>query len=381
MKRFISLRTIILAVQLALVLASGWLGYQLFAALRHDATEASKDGRVVTVDTASGAVNGSQALPQYAGQAASASPPPAAAPANNPETPPAAPVQSAQELAAPVPAASGPPVPDRPPEGVALPPAPEKGLVEDTQLGPLPKIDGDKTPAKHYARSFTPPSPPQPMIAVLVTGLGMSRQTTEPALHLPAPMALTLSPYAQYAKTWAEAARAWGHEIYLELPAEPMYFPSSDPGPQGLLTINPPAENNQRLRWVLSRFTGYAGVFLPADERLSAVKEASQPIFKFIDERGLYVVAGNSQLRASAEQQLSALSMPLIKPDVVVKEAADADTLARQLLETEERARKKNKAFLVVSASPASVAALAEWSKNLENKGYVLAPVSALARK
>ena len=57
-----------------------------------------------------------------------------------------------------------------------------------------------------------------------------------------------------------EKARQAGHEVLLQIPLEPLDYPSKDPGPHTLLTTLPPDENFKRLQWLMSRFTGYVGI-------------------------------------------------------------------------------------------------------------------------
>ena len=43
------------------------------------------------------------------------------------------------------------------------------------------------------------------------------------------------------------AARAAGHELFLEVPLEPFDYPDNDPGPETLLTGQPPRANLDKL--------------------------------------------------------------------------------------------------------------------------------------
>ena len=52
-----------------------------------------------------------------------------------------------------------------------------------------------------------------------------------------------------------------------------------------------------------------------------------------------------------------------------------------QLKILEDKATKSGSAIGVISALPISIQTLAEWSKTAEDRGFTLAPVSALMHK
>ena len=70
-----------------------------------------------------------------------------------------------------------PPVRPDPP----LPPAPDPGLVQESPLGPLPRVGADgRVPWKVYAKPFDP-GDKRPRVAIVVSGLGLSAAATESA--------------------------------------------------------------------------------------------------------------------------------------------------------------------------------------------------------
>src|SRR5262249_41642783 len=137
-------------------------------------------------------------------QAAAPTATPAPAPAPQVEAPPTPP---------PAPVIAAPPAPPPTPAPRGLAPAPDSALVEASPIGPLPKIGPDgRQPWQVYARPFNAPDN-KPLVAVLVTGLGLSSATTEAAIaKLPPEITLSFSPYAEKLGDWLTAARAAGHE-------------------------------------------------------------------------------------------------------------------------------------------------------------------------
>ena len=148
-------------------------------------------------------------------------------------------------------------------------PHPDEKLVEQSNQGPLPKIDEAGRQAwRVYAGPFNK-SDTRPRIAVVVTHLGLSPQLTQRVIsELPGQITLGFAPYARSLGDWIQQARDDGHEVLIGLPMEPSDYPRNDPGPNGLMLANSQEENIKRLNWVLSRASGYVGVLISWDRAL-----------------------------------------------------------------------------------------------------------------
>ena len=144
---------------------------------------------------------------------------------------------------------------------VVLAAAPVAGLLEPGPYGNLPRIgDNGLRPIEAYAR---PPADvgDAPRIAIIVGGLGLNEAGTNQAIDLlPGQVSLALAPYGTDLQNWAGRARQAGHEVFLQVPFEPLDFPAVDPGPHTMLVDAPVAENLDRLSWLMSQFTTYAGI-------------------------------------------------------------------------------------------------------------------------
>ena len=130
-----------------------------------------------------------------------------------------------------------------------------------------------------YAAGFDPTST-RPRVGILIAGIGMSEADSLAAIKdLPAGVTLAISPYASNIGHLLDVARMTEHEYLLSIPMEPQGYPVNDPDDRhALMTSLPPAENLDRLRWVLSRLTGYVGVTNALGqmhgERLAGVPES-----------------------------------------------------------------------------------------------------------
>jgi len=307
-----------------------------------------------------------------------------------PEVPPAPETPAAQPQAAQPPAAPEP-VPSAVPAGkagaaaapqLALVPAPAPGLVERNKLGPLPRIAPDgRAPWRVYARPFDK-SDSRPRVDIVIGNLGFSSAATEAAIQeLPGGVTLAFSPYAHGLEEYIPLARAAGHEVLLSLPMEA--DESSDTGaePRALLAAVTPAENLERLSWLLSRFTGYVGATNYMGASFSSAEEDMRPILAELKERGLLFLdsgtSGNSATARIARQ----LGLPAAETERVIDTEASRDAIDQRLQAVEEEARQKGASIAVGFPYPVTIERVAAWTATLAQKGISLAPVSAMVRQ
>ena len=254
----------------------------------------------------------------------------------------------------------------------------EAALIERGPSGPLPRIAKDgRMPWQVYARPFDRASR-KPRIAIVIAGLGQSAAQTEAAVaKLPGTVTLAFSPYAADLPSWFEKANAAGHELMVQVPMEPTDFPREDPGPASLLTTLTPAQNLERLEWVMSRATGYVGLTNFMGARFTAASDALPPILEVLKGRGLLFL----ETRTSNQSVVAASADPLGLPRAADDRNFDGDLtragIDRTLADLEQIARQNDRAIGVGSAYPVTIERIAAWATTIEGKGIVLAPVSA----
>jgi len=258
--------------------------------------------------------------------------------------------------------------------GTPLATAPLAGLTAPGPGGaPLPIIGPNgQLPAEAYARPFTANG--KPKVALVVGGLGLNAALTRKAIEtLPPEVTLSFAPYAEGLQGWIDMARANGHEVLLEAPMEPTDYPNNDPGPMTLLASSRPEETTRKLEWLLSRATGYYGLTNYLGSRFMATPAAMNGFTASLRQRGLAFVDDGSVGRASGQLRVSA--------DRVVDEDLSADAINRQLTLLEAAARSRGQALGSGFAYPVTVDEAARWAQGLSDRGFQLAPASALTRR
>ncbi len=329
-------------------------------------------------------------------------PPPAPEPAKTAEAPkgeaPAAEAKSADQQAMAAPAPPPPPMnepqapsagePLAPPSFAQLPartdlkplgPAPVGDLLKDSPDGPLPVADGTKEARTVYARPFVEPKETTAgkvvaKVAVVVVGLGVSREAAEAAIaKLPPEVGLSFSPYAGNLDTWVKKARAAGHEVLLDLPLEPANFPLHDAGPMAIMTKDSPSAAGDRLRAILGRATSYVGVSAALHSPVTSAEDWA-PLLRDIKARGLLFL-GDGLAGMKTDDVPASATVALVPDETPFRAAIDAG-FARVLA----TAQRDGSAIAYVSPRPVTFERLLAWAATLPQKGAVLAPASALVK-
>jgi polysaccharide deacetylase 2 family uncharacterized protein YibQ len=266
------------------------------------------------------------------------------------------------------------------PPSPPLPRAPYAGLTEPGPNGgvlPIVSANG-RTPAQAYARPHTP-RPGMPAIAIVIGGLGFNSAATTQAIdELPAEVTLSFVPYAQNLQSWIDRARARGHEVLLELPMEPFDPDADDTGPDTLLATASAQQNTQRLEQLLSRGAGYFGVTNYQGARFATSAQASQPIVQALHRRGLVFVSSGIGQRTALTVEAQRANLPTLAADRIIDARREADAIDDQLLNLEALALQNQSAIGAGFAYPVTMDQVSRWARDIESRGYQLAPASAV---
>ena len=265
------------------------------------------------------------------------------------------------------------------PASPPLPRAPLAGLFENGPNGPLPTVaPNGRTPAQAYARPFTPQQG-RPAIAIIIGGLGFNQNATTQAIdELPAEVTLSFVPYAQNLQSWIDRARQRGHEVMLELPMEPFDPDADDTGPQTLLASATPQQNTQRLEQLLSRGAGYFGVTNYQGARFATSAQASAPVVQALRRRGLSFISSGIGQRTALSIEAQRANLPNTAADRIIDARREADAIDDQLLNLEALALQNQSAIGAGFAYPVTMEQVGRWARDIETRGYQLAPASAV---
>ncbi|MBX2833456.1 MAG: divergent polysaccharide deacetylase family protein [Micavibrio sp.] len=258
----------------------------------------------------------------------------------------------------------------------ALPEAPIDGNFERTADGLLPIISPDGLkPFDAYKKPHLLNTSAH-AIAVAVSDYGLSEKLSRQALDLlPSGISLILSPYSTDPEKWMKAARADGHEVWLELPMQTAEFPYKDPGAQGLMVDVSLSYNQDRLHWLMGRAQGYAGVAGYSDKTLEKSAPMFEKIINSIISRGLGYYELNPIGGDFIAGHVAAKHAPYLHTNGTVQSLSSAHALSN----INTLVKSQNYSTLVLTPSPKGIKDMAAWLETLQDKRVSIVPLSALA--
>ena len=259
-----------------------------------------------------------------------------------------------------------------------LAPAPDPALIQATAFGGLPVIAADgRLPRQIYARPHDT-ADARAKLVIIVVGIGLDRAASEAAIErLPAAVVLAIDAYADRADAWARAARRAGHELLATVPLQEVDSNLYDRGPRALRASASADENGRRLETVLGAFPGYVGMLAVGAEVLEPNDGAFEVLLGAARSRGLLLVDGTEDKAAPLARMTRSPDVPVVRADVVI-DPAGALAIDRQLADLEKIAGARSNGVAMAQAYPATLERLRAWMSALDERRYVMAPVSAL---
>lgn len=251
-------------------------------------------------------------------------------------------------------------------------------------LGPKPggarpanAAQAEKPPRERFAQKFDP-AETRPRVAVIVTGLGLSREASQRAIdELPPAATLAFSPYAENLAPLIRRARDKGHEILIAVPMEPADPKRRDAGPAALSVAHSEGATRQRFHWMLGRVHSHVGVIGDLGDRFARDPVAMKPLLEEMAAKGLLYV--ENQLE-SAEPSGISNGVPMATVAVWLDRDLSAEAIGREAAAAEAEARRVGSVVVVARPYPATLEHLSAWMKSFAAKGLVAAPVTAVAK-
>jgi polysaccharide deacetylase 2 family uncharacterized protein YibQ len=131
----------------------------------------------------------------------------------------------------------------------------------------------------------------------------------------------------------------------------------------------------------MARMQGYVGITNLMGARFTASGPALAPILQEVAKRGLLYLDDGSSSRSVAGQVAGGQSLPFAHADIVLDSVPGAAEMDQALARLELAAKERGSAIGFATATPASIARIAAWTKSVEKRGFVLVPISMVAAK
>ena len=220
-----------------------------------------------------------------------------------------------------------------------------------------------------------------PLIALVIDDVGLQSRQTRRIIKMSGPLTLSFLPYARGVAESAAAARDAGHEVLVHVPMEPGTV-DADPGPRALMTGLSVAENQRRLAWNLGRLNGYVGVNNHMGSRFTSDAAAMAPVMRELGKRGLLFLDSKTTSVSVIAGLGEKYDMAWLARDVFVDpDGPDHSNVHAQLAEVERIARRRGAAIAIAHPYERTLGLLAEWIAVLAERGFRLAPLSAVVAR
>jgi polysaccharide deacetylase 2 family uncharacterized protein YibQ len=269
--------------------------------------------------------------------------------------------------------------PQAPVSATPEPPAPDTFTAQPQAATPAPPA-AQPEPAwlKNAMASVDPGT--HPMIAIVLDDVGAAPGDAAGAVALPAPITLSIMTYAPNAAHLAEAARKAGHEIMVHVPMEAINR-DADPGKNALLVDLSPAEIQQRLDWDLSQFEGYVGINNHMGSRFTQDAAGMQVVLATLKARGLLFLDSRTIASSVGDTLAGQTGVTHLKRDVFLDNVIDEADIRKELARAETIAKRQGFAIAIGHPHPDTVAALRQWIPEARARGFVLVPITTIAKK
>jgi polysaccharide deacetylase 2 family uncharacterized protein YibQ len=264
----------------------------------------------------------------------------------------------------------------------ALPPAPIEGLSEnlDGKFLPKSRIEDDLSPFNAYKKPFALVAG-KTQISVVIVDFGLSSTLAQSILdNMPPEISLVLTPYAAEPSKWASAARAYGHEFWLQLPMQTAAFGKNDTGPSTILSTASVEENRKRLFDVLGVAVGYAGLVSEKNHILTQGSMDTKQITDQIFGRGLAFAESTPDIPAFGLSTAMEFGYPYVQNNFWLDEDLRPESIDAALQRLEIQASRKGRAIAFLHPYPVAVNKVQEWIKHADQKNIQIVPLSALVQ-
>ncbi|CAO3444486.1 divergent polysaccharide deacetylase family protein [Azospirillum largimobile] len=269
---------------------------------------------------------------------------------------------------------------EKPAPAESRPPATAVAMLPPPAPPSQPPVQAPSGNAALWRKNALPAEVPQgkPIIAIVIDDMGLDRKRSTRMAGLRGPLTLSWLPYARDLQVQAKAARANGHELMLHMPMEPSV--KADPGPNALMVSLDRGEIVKRARAALDSFDGYVGVNNHMGSRFTADRAALAPVLGELHRRGLLWLDSRTTPNSAGIGLAQELKMPWVGRDIFLDNQETVAAVKAQLAKTEQVAKRQGYAVAIGHPHDATIDALASWLPEVQKRGFVLVPVSAVVR-
>lgn len=260
---------------------------------------------------------------------------------------------------------------------------PDPELIERGATGVIPKKspDGLRAMDVYSRRPDTEGNFGVARVVIVIGGLGLSQTSTQQAIReLPGSITLAFAPYGNSLGRWMQEARKGGHELLLQVPMEPIDYPTNNPGRHTIRGEAELQENLANLHWAMSRITNYVGITNYLGNKLLQQPAALAPIFAEISKRGLLFFEDGTVQNSIGEGVAIKELLPYARANILLDNVRSRSAIVEKLNKLSQEAKRTGLAIGMGNAFPDTIALVAEYVRQASQNGIEITPVSAIVK-
>jgi polysaccharide deacetylase 2 family uncharacterized protein YibQ len=218
----------------------------------------------------------------------------------------------------------------------------------------------------------------RPIITLVIDDMGVMHPGTNRAMALPGPLTLSWFPFAPHLTEQAAEGASHGHETLLHMPMQSFSNGTLQTGPDPLRIDLPAEVNLARLRTAIDAIPSAVGL----NNHMGSVATRDVALMDIVAKetraRDMLFLDSLTITHSVALQQARVHQVPSIARDFFVDNTASPADIEQSILEIEKEARTRGRAVAIGHPRPHTLNALEEWVPQLEARGFVLWPLSAM---
>jgi len=260
---------------------------------------------------------------------------------------------------------------------------------------------------RRHAVAIDPP-PSSPLIAIVIDDLGVDPAMARRFAAFQGPLTAAFLPGKPDLADQVALVRRAGHEILVHVPMEALAraeagtadHPASRAGtrrramvlavvhgaprapePDALMVGDPAAEIRRRLDRGLAAFDGYVGMNNHRGSRFTADEDGMRVVIGELKRRGLLYLDSLTTTKSVGTRLAREAGVPHAARDVFLDQHRDPKAIQARLADAEAIAHRRGAAVAIGHARPDTFDCLAAWLPEVADRGFALAPVSAIVRR
>ncbi|MBN8828325.1 MAG: divergent polysaccharide deacetylase family protein [Sphingobacteriia bacterium] len=199
----------------------------------------------------------------------------------------------------------------------------------------------------------------KPKIGFLVINLGLSESATKMAFSLQPYVGIGISPYSANIPYWENEFVSENHEIYVELPLEPIDYKNEDKGFLSILSYNTNKQNFDNLNNIIKKFNKLNGFYTFGNEKFSSSDKALA-VYKTIAEKGYKLIYSDS-LTLDATKNLKGSKVRYLTNPIVIDYELTNEAIETRMKILYDTALSTGYAFAIARPYPISIKIISNW--------------------